>query len=280
MFRNKGKIRAQKVAMYLFLLCIIIITTFPIIWMINSSLKDVTEIYRKPPTFLINNVTFSSYYRVLFDSGIPRAFLNSAIVSITATSLTVILGSLAGYGFSRFKIKGKRALYIGLLYGQMMPSVVLIIPIFMLFSKMGLINNYFSLILPYVAITIPLATLMLRSFFDGIPFELEEAAKIDGATRLRTFISVVVPIARPGLTSVAIYTYLSTWEEFVLALNLTTSANIRTLPIAINMFVGEYLVDWGAIMASGVVISLPIILLFVFCNKVFVKGISEGGVKG
>jgi ABC-type sugar transport system, permease component len=280
MFRNKGKIIAQKIIMYGFLLCMILITTFPIIWMVNSSLKDVTEIYRIPPTFSISNITLSSYYRVLFESGIPRAFLNSVIVSVTATSITVILGSLAGYGFSRFKMKGKRAFYIGLLYGQMMPSVVLIIPIFTLFSKVGLINNYFSLILPYVAITIPLSTLMLKTFFDGIAFELEEAARIDGATRLRTFVSVVVPIARPGLMSVAIYTFLSTWEEFVLALNLTTSANVRTLPIAINMFVGEYLVDWGAIMASGVVISLPIILLFILCNKVFVKGLSEGGVKG
>lgn len=280
MIENKIKSRIKTFLTYVFLLFIVIIAVFPILWMFDSSLKGQSEIYTSPPTFMIRNVTIENYLRVIFDSGIPRAFINSTVVSITATAITVALGCLAGYGFSRYKFKGKKALYVGLLYGQMMPAVVLIIPIYLVFSKIGLIDSYFSLILPDVAITIPLATLMLRTFFEGVPIELEEAAKIDGSTRLGTLWRIVIPIARPGLVSVAIYTFLVTWEEFIFALNLTNSAAIRTLPIAINMFKGEFVIDWGAIMASGAVISLPVIFLFVLCNKVFVKGIAEGGVKG
>lgn len=280
MIRNKKTEAVKTVLTYAFLTVMVIVSIFPIVWMIDSSLKGTSEIYSSPPTFTIHKVTLENYARVLFDSGIPRAFLNSVIISVTATLTTLVLGCLAGYGFSRYRFKGRKMLYVGLLYGQMMPAVVLIIPVYLVFSKIGLIDSYFSLILPDVAITVPLATLMLKSFFDGVPVELEDAARIDGATKLGILWRIVIPIAKPGLVSVAIYTFLSTWEEFIFALNLTNSASIRTLPIAINMFKGEFIIDWGAIMSSGAVISLPVILLFVLCNKAFVKGLSEGGVKG
>ena len=280
MILNKKTERIKSFLTYVFLVFMVIISMFPIMWMIDSSLKGTSEIYSSPPTFSIHHVTLENYIRVMFESGIPRAFLNSIIISVTATFITLVLGCLAGYGFSRYRFKGRRMLYVGLLYGQMMPAVVLIIPVYLVFSKIGLIDSYFSLILPDVAITVPLATLMLKSFFDGVPIELEDAARIDGTTKLGILLKIIIPIAKPGLVSVAIYTFLSTWEEFIFALNLTNSAAVRTLPIAINMFKGEFVIDWGAIMASGAVISLPVILLFVLCNKVFVKGLSEGGVKG
>ena len=280
MIRNKKTEAVKTVLTYVFLTVMVVISVFPIVWMLDSSLKGSSEIYSSPPTFTIHEVTMENYVRVLFDSGIPRAFLNSVIVSVTATLTTLTLGCLAGYGFSRYRFKGRKMLYVGLLYGQMMPAVVLIIPVYLVFSKIGLIDSYFSLILPDVAITVPLATLMLKSFFDGVPVELEDAARIDGASKLGILWKIIIPIAKPGLVSVAIYTFLSTWEEFIFALNLTNSSSIRTLPIAINMFKGEFIIDWGAIMSSGAVISLPVIVLFVLCKKAFVKGLSEGGVKG
>ncbi len=278
--QKKTKETIKTTLVHLFLAAMVIIAVFPILWMFDSSLKGQSEIYSSPPTFAIERVTFENYIRVIFDSGIPRAFLNSVIISVTATFLTVVLGCLAGYGFSRYRFKGKKAMYVGLLYGQMMPAVVLIIPIYLVFSKIGLMDTHFSLILPDVAITVPLATLMLKGFFDGVSIELEEAARLDGASKLGILCRIVIPIARPGLISVAIYTFLATWEEFIFALNLTNSENVRTLPIAINMFKGEFIIDWGAIMASGAVISIPVILIFMLCNKVFVKGIAEGSVKG
>lgn len=278
--QKKSKETVKTILTHLFLVFMVIIAVFPIMWMFDSSLKGQSEIYSSPPTFAIDHVTFENYLRVIFESGIPRAFLNSVFISVTATFLTVALGCLAGYGFSRYRFKGKKAMYVGLLYGQMMPAVVLIIPIYLVFSKIGLMDSHFSLILPDVAITVPLATLMLKGFFDGVSVELEEAARLDGASRLGILWKIVIPIARPGMISVAIYTFLATWEEFIFALNLTNSEKVRTLPIAINMFKGEFIIDWGAIMASGAVISLPVILIFVLCNKVFVKGIAEGSVKG
>lgn len=278
--KKKSKETVKTILTQLFLVFMVIIAVFPILWMFDSSLKGQSEIYASPPTFAIEHVTFENYLRVIFESGIPRAFLNSVFISVTATFLTVALGCLAGYGFSRYRFKGKKAMYVGLLYGQMMPAVVLIIPIYLVFSKIGLMDSHFSLILPDVAITVPLATLMLKGFFDGVSVELEEAARLDGASRLGILWKIVIPIARPGMISVAIYTFLATWEEFIFALNLTNSEKVRTLPIAINMFKGEFIIDWGAIMASGAVISLPVILIFVLCNKVFVKGIAEGSVKG
>ena len=280
MIRDKKTQKLQTVLSYIWLTFIVCISVFPILWMFDSSLKGTSEIFTSPPTFFIKHPSLENYRRVLFSSGIPRAFLNSCIVSLSATSITLVLGCLAGYGFSRYRFRGRKAMYAGLLYGQMMPSVVLIIPLYQMFSKIGLIDSYFSLILPDVVITVPLATLMLKSFFDGVPKALEEAARIDGAKKTLVQLHIMLPIAKPGLVSVGIYTFLTTWEEFIFALNLTNSAAIRTLPIAIDMFKGEFVIDWGAIMASGAVISLPVMLLFVLCNKVFVKGLSEGGVKG
>lgn len=280
MTKRKAKESTKTILTYISLAVMVVISVFPILWMFDSSLKGQSEIYSSPPTFTIHHVTLENYLRVIFESSIPRAFMNSLIISLSATLITVVLGCLAGYGFSRYRFKGKKAMYVGLLYGQMMPAVVLIIPIYLVFSKIGLMDSYFSLILPDVAITIPLATLMLKGFFDGVPYELEEAATLDGSSKMGILWKIVVPIARPGMISVAIYTFLVTWEEFIFALNLTNSEKIRTLPIAINMFKGEFIIDWGAIMASGAVISLPVILIFVLCNKVFVKGLAEGSVKG
>lgn len=280
MVESKTRQAIFKTLSYALLILIAAIALFPILWLFDSSLKDQAEIYSANATFLIKNVTLKNYFRVLFDSNIPRSFLNSVIVSITATLLTVILSALSGYGFSRYKLKGGKLLFILLLYGQMMPAVVLIIPLYLMFSKMGLLDNYFALILPDMAITIPMATLMLRGFFNGVPVDIEEAAQIDGDSKLGTLLHIVVPIAKPGLLSVAIYTFLTTWEEFLFALNLTNSAKIRTLPIAVKMFIGEFVIDWGAIMSSGAIIAFPVIMLFLLCNKVFVKGLSDGGVKG
>ena len=280
MVESKMRQGILRIVSYALLILFALIAIFPILWLFDSSLKNQTEIYCANATFLIKDITIDNYFRVLFESKIPRSFINSIIVSMTATFLTVALSTLSGYGFSRYKFKQGRLLFIGLLYGQMMPAVVLIIPLYLMFSKIGLLDNYLALILPDMAITIPMATLMLRGFFNGVSREIEEAAQIDGDSKLGTLWHIVIPIAKPGLFSVAIYTFLTTWEEFLFALNLTNSASIRTLPIAINMFMGEFVIDWGAIMSSGAIIALPVILLFLCCNKVFVKGLSEGGIKG
>ena len=162
----------------------------------------------------------------------------------------------------------------------MIPGVVIIIPLYSLFTKIGLLDTHVSLVISDMALTIPMGVIMLSSFFESVPRELEEAAKIDGCTGIGALFRVVLPVAKPGMISVAIYTFINAWEEFLFALNLTNSSKTRTLPIAISMFSGEFSVDWGSTMAAAAVVALPVLLLFLLCNRYFVKGLSDGAVKG
>lgn len=265
---------------YIALFVIACVSLFPITWMIDSSFKGANELFTNPPTFAIAKFSFVNYAKILFDSQVPRTYLNSIVISFCATLFTLFCAILAGYGLSRYKFRGSNTLAIALLYGQMMPACVIIIPLYLAFSRIGLIDTYLSLILPDMAITIPLATLMLRAFFNSVPRELEQAARIDGCNAVQSLVRIVLPISSSGLVAVGVYTFLTTWEEFLFALNLTDSISARTVPIAINMLRGEYYVDWGAIMAAGVLVALPTILIFLLCNKYFIKGLAEGSVKG
>jgi len=280
MQKRKGKYFARVIFSYAALIAAVIFSVFPAIWMFVTSIKQPEENFTTPPKLLVENPTLSNYSRVLFESDIPRAFLNSVIVTVGGTAITLVIAILAGYGFSRYKFKGSNVLSSSLLYGQMMPGVVLIIPLYMIFSKLHLIDTYLGLIIANLATSIPLAVIMLRSYFQGIPRELEEAAKIDGASNIGALIRVILPVSMPGVIAVSMYVILHIWEEFLFALNLTNSSDVRTLPIAINNFSGEFVIDWGAMMGASVVVSVPVLLIFLLCNKYFVKGLSDGSVKG
>lgn len=199
---------------------------------------------------------------------------------LSVVGLTLLLSILAGYGLSRYRFKGSGLVQTLLLFGQMVPGVVIIIPLYFAFSKMHLLDMHVSLIVADLALTIPMGVIMLTSFFKGVPRELEEAAKMDGCTGVGALFRVILPIAKPGIVSVTIYTFINAWEEFLFALNLSMSEKTRTLPIAINTFAGEFSVDWGATMAAATVVALPVLALFLLCNKYFVQGLSDGAVKG
>lgn len=269
-----------RTATYLILLVMILVSVFPAIWMLSTSIKSVTELYDIPPVIIPKTPTFSNYLNVLQNSKMYLAFFNSTVITVSVMLLTLLFSVLAGYGLARFRFRGSGALKIGLLFGQMVPGVVIIIPLYFLFSKTGLLDRRISLVIADMALTIPMGVIMLSSFFTGVPRELEEAAKIDGCTGISALFRVVLPVAKPGLISVAIYTFINAWEEFLFALNLTTSSTTRTLPIAISMFSGEFSVDWGATMAASAVVALPVLLLFLLCNRYFVQGLAEGAVKG
>ncbi|MFR6347715.1 MAG: carbohydrate ABC transporter permease [Enterocloster aldenensis] len=267
-----------QVCTYAVLLLVVLVAVFPAIWMLSTSIKLPTEQYESPPDH-------PGYYNqqllnVLTNSKMYQAFVNSVIITVCVVAVTLFISILAGYGLSRYKFKGHGVLKIALLFGQMIPSVVIIIPLYFLVAKTGLLDTHFSLIMADMALTIPMGVIMLSSFFETVPKELEEAAKIDGCTGIGALFRVVLPIAKPGLISVAIYTYIHAWEEFLFALNLSTSTRTRTLPIAIHMFAGEFSVDWGSTMAASAVVAFPVLLIFLSCNKYFVKGMADGAVKG
>ena len=267
------------IATYVILFVMIVIAVFPGIWMLSTSIKGPTELFDNPPEIIPDEPTVQNYLSVLQNKKMYQAFFNSVIITAGVVTLTLVLSVLAGYGFSRYKFKGSGILKVGLLFGQMIPGVVIIIPLYFLFSKMKMLNTRTSLVIADMALTIPMGV-MLSSFFEGVPRELEEAAKIDGCTGLGALFRVVLPVAKPGMISVAIYTFIHAWEEFLFALNLTTSSKTRTLPIAISMFSGEFAVDWGATMAAAAVVALPVLLIFLLCNRYFVQGMADGAVKG
>ncbi|MRH41601.1 ABC transporter permease subunit [Aquibacillus halophilus] len=265
---------------YLFLLLLLFLALFPAVWMFITSIKPPEEVFTLPPKLTVDNPTLVNYGRVIFDSNIPRSFFNSLVVTVLTTFFTLLFAMLAGYGFSRFVFRGSNTISTGLLFGQMMPGVVLIMPLYMMFGKLHLIDTYGALILANMAITIPLGVIMLRTFFDTVPRELEEAAKIDGCSNLGALFRIVLPISKPGIVAVSVYTFLHTWEEFLFALILSNSSSVKTLPIAVNEFSSEFVIDWGGMMSASVVISVPVLLIFILCHKSFVKGLSDGSIKG
>lgn len=269
-----------QICSYAILLLVILVAVAPAVWMLSTSIKLPTEQYDIPPQIIPDTPSLDNFINVLTNSKMFDAFINSVIITVCVVAATLLISILAGYGLSRYKFRGHGVLKIGLLFGQMIPSVVVIIPLYFLISKVQLLDTHFSMILADLALTIPMGVIMLSTFFDTVPRELEEAAKMDGCTGIKALFKVILPVAKPGLISVAIYTYIHAWEEFLFALNLSTSTNTRTLPIAIHMFSGEFAVDWGSTMAASAIVAFPVLLIFLSCNKYFVKGMADGAVKG
>lgn len=265
---------------YAVLAIAMIVAIFPAIWMFMSSIKSPNEIFSLPPTFIANEPTFNNYKRVIFETEIPRAFLNSIFISSITAICVILIAVFAAYAFARFNMKGSKTLLTCLLFGQMMPAVVLLIPLFKIYARLKMIDTYQVNILTNIAINLPMAVLTMSAFFRSIPKELDEAAMIDGCSRIRAIFKVLMPISTPGLITIGIFTFLNTWEEFLFAFNFANKVEYKTLAVAIKDFKGQFIIDWGGMMSSAVVISLPVLIVFLLCNKYFIKGITSGSVKG
>jgi multiple sugar transport system permease protein len=267
-------------ALYATILVAAIVTIFPFYWMLNTALKPHSEVFLSPPTFVSANWSLAAFSTLLVDRPFARYFLNSLVVSAGSTLLSVALAALAAYGFTRFHIRGASALIVFLLFTKMLPETLLIIPYFRLMSELGLINSYLALILAYSSFALPFSVWMLIGFFRSIPREIDEAAIMDGATRLVVFWRVILPLARPGLVAVALFTFLISWNAYVWALVLTTDPSMFVLSVGIANMVGEYRVQWNELMAASVIAALPVIVLFAFLERHLVSAITAGAVKG
>jgi multiple sugar transport system permease protein len=259
---------------------VVLICLFPFMWMAVSSIKTLPELYTVPPIWWPETPTLGNYYKVLFESNIPRYFLNSVIISVGSTFLALILAIFASYGFARFDFRGKPLLQSFVLIGQLLPTAAIIVPLFITLRVLGLVNTYWGLILVYMIITLPLSVWMLTSYFKAIPVELEEAAIIDGSSRLGILFRITLPLSTPGIVAVVVYAFVTTWNEFVFALCFATDSSVKTLPIGLAEFSTEFNTDWGAVMAASVVMTLPIALLFFSMQRLFVGGLTAGATKG
>ena len=261
-------------------LAIVFVTMFPFLWMLISSFKNLGELYTVPPTWLPENPSWTNYLNVLFESNVPRYFLNSVIISAGATAIALALAILASYGFARFKFKGKSVAMSMLIIGQLLPTAAIIVPLYVVLTWLNLLNTYFGLILAYLILTLPLSVFMLISYFKGIPVELEEAAIVDGATRLGALLRITLPLSLPGVVAVVVYAFVTTWNEFIFALCFAIDSKTKTLPIGLAEFTTEFNTDWGAVMAASVIMTIPIAILFLAMQKLFVGGLTAGGTKG
>ena len=258
----------------------LMVVVFPFYWMLNTSLKPASEIFLSPPTFASANWSLDAYATVLTQRPVGRYFLNSLIVALGTTVLSVTLAALAAYGFTRFFPGGATPFIVLLLFTKMLPETLLIIPYFRLMSDLGLLNTYAALVLAYSSFALPFSVWMLIGFFRSIPRDIDEAAMIDGATYLQAFWRVILPLARPGLVAVALFTFLIAWNSYVWALVLTTDSSMYVLSVGIANMVGEYRVQWNELMASAVIAAVPVMILYSLLERHLVDAITAGAVKG
>jgi multiple sugar transport system permease protein len=266
---------------YALLLFFLVIFLFPIYWMFVSSLQPNSALIKLPPPFWPTDGTIDNYVRILTTPKYLNFYKNSVIVAAATVVISILVSIFAGYAFSRYRFPGRSAAMSLVLSIQMFPVVAILISLFVFFTNLKLINTYTGLILADITIALPFSIWFMKSFFDTIPRDLEEAAYIEGSGRFRTIFSIVVPLVLPGLVAVGIYSFLLSWDDFLFGLTLINRDAMRTLPVGIAMsFLMENEYDWAGMMTVSVVASLPVLLLFVFLNRYMVAGLTQGSVKG
>ena len=251
----------------------------PVLWMLSNSFKPNTEIFAYPPTLMPELFTFDAYGAILGDPGKVRFFINSYIVSGAVVLFTLFAGIMAGYALSRFDFPFKKTLNSIIISVQAVPPITLLIPYFGLVVALRLYDTYWALILTYIVATIPYAILMMTGYFNTIPRELDEAIKIDGGGTFRTLWQVLVPVASPGIVSVGTYTFMVAWNEYLFALALTKNGDMRTVPVGIQLLMGEHSFKWSEMMAMSVLGCLPVLIVFMIFQRQFVGGMTDGAVK-
>ncbi len=252
----------------------------PVLWMIAASFKSNQAIFAYPPRLFDESFSFASYTAVFTNPEQLRFFVNSYLVSTLVMILTLIVGILAGYSFSRYSFRFKNVLNLIIIGVQSVPPITLLIPYFGLIVALGLYNSYGALIFTYMVFTLPYAIIMMTGYFNTLPRELDEAVMIDGGSSFTILWRVLVPISLPGIVSVGVYTFMLAWNEFLFALTLTKTNDMRTVPIGIQLLMGQHAYEWNQMMALSVLGSLPVLLLFLVFQRYFIAGMSAGSIKG
>lgn len=252
---------------------------FPILWMLFSSLKSNTEIFSLPPKLLPEIFTLEAYRAVFSNPMKVRFFLNSYLVATVVTLLTLLVAILAGYSFSRYSFKFKKPLTLFIISTQTVPLITLLIPYFGLVVAFKMYDTYFALIFTYMVFTLPYAILMMTAYFNTLPKELDEAAMVDGGSTFYVLWKVLVPLSVPGIVATGVYTFLLAWNEFLFALTLTKSTEMRTVPIGIHLLMGQHAYEWNEMMAMSILGSLPILIMFLIAQRYFLAGMTAGAVK-
>jgi multiple sugar transport system permease protein len=270
--------RFTQVVIYLLVFLAVFLSLAPILYLAITSFKEPELTFAIPPVWVFKP-TLQNYQEVLSSTSFNKYFANSVIIAVSTITIALVLGTLAAYGFSRFKFRGNFWLRMSSLIPQMLPPIAIVVPLYVLFSRLDLIDSQQALIISYLSFTIPLSIWMMVGFFNDVPIELEEAAMIDGCSRFGALVRVSLPLALPGIAATAILAFLYCWNEFLYAVILT-GRDARTLPVIITSFMTNKSVLWGRIAASGTLVLIPVLIFALVAQRYLVRGLARGAVKG
>lgn len=269
----------QRILLYATVVFVVGVLFFPVYWMFNTSLAPQDQLYIYPPKFIHPNATLAAYFKIFQERPMGRWLLNSLIVVVLSGTFSLVISVLAGYSLSRYRVRGAGSLSYLLLASRMLPTTLLIIPLFVFMSNLRLINTLWSVVIANITFIMPFATWMLKGYFDSIPRELEEAAYIDGASRLGALLRVTLPLAAPGVAATALYSAILAWDEYLFARTFLNTNSVWTISVGLGSFRGEYITSWNEVMAASLIGTLPIIGIFLLLEKQLVSGLTAGAVK-
>jgi multiple sugar transport system permease protein len=265
--------------LYVPLLIILILTLGPFVWMFLTSLKDQNELFSKTFVYMPIKPSFDNYYQLFVKTNFFHNIINSLLVALGTSLISLTIATMSAYAFTRYKFKGSKFLQSSYLLIYMFPAVLFMIPLFIEMKKLGLVNTLWALIIAHSTFTIPLSVWLMVGFLQEMPIEVEESAMVDGCNRFTSFFRVVFPMIAPGLAATGSYIFIYSWNEFLYAVMFTNEAS-RTLPVALQVFVGQYQIQWDLLSAGSVITVLPVIILFMMIQKNLVRGLTAGAVKG
>ncbi|PMQ01192.1 MAG: ABC transporter [Dictyoglomus sp. NZ13-RE01] len=266
---------------YLILILFSLISLYPILNVLSVSLRPYNRVFVTSLRIIPEDASLENYYVLFTKRPFLRWMLNSIIVSVSVSIIGVAVASLAAYGFSRFKFIGRQISLLSFLVTQMFPPAMFLIPIYLLLNKFNLLDSFRGLIIPYIPLVLPMAVWILKGYYDSIPIDLEEAARIDGATLLGAFYRIVLPLASPALVITFLFSFMSAWSEYIIARVVLSKVELFTLPLGLaNLIINEFQTDWGTYSAGALIVTIPVLIIFLSISKYIVGGLTLGGVTG
>jgi multiple sugar transport system permease protein len=270
----------QKIMIVVALVVLVVNGIYPLVWIFLTSIKNELELTQVPITYFPQTPNFGNYAQVFQAQPFARFFLNSLVISSLSTILCVTIAAFAAYALARLRLRYRRIISIIIVAASMFPIVSLIVPLFQIMRGLGWLNTYWSLIIPYATFSLPISTLVLTAFFQGIPEDLESAAMIDGCSRFGALWRIIVPLAAPGVVTAAILAFVNSWNEFLLALTFNSAPDMKTVPVGVMLYQGEFTFPWPLISAAIIITIIPIVVLILIFQRRIISGLTAGGVKG
>jgi multiple sugar transport system permease protein len=277
---SRASRRAFRVLQVVLLIVFGIFSFGPILWTAMTAIKPDDLITNAAVVYIPDRITFENFVSVLQDSEFLRLFANSLVVCLLTVILSISIGSVAGYGLSRQHARGRLPLLIFYLSIRMYPAVLVLVPLVVIQQRLGLLNTHLGLALAYTTFSLPLVVWMMKNFFDAVPIEIEDAARVDGCGRIGTFVRITVPLARQGIAAMATLVAIGAWNEFLFALMMTSGDGARTWPVGLYNLIGEFYISWGKLSAAGIIATLPILIVYAIAGRTLIRRLVAGGVSG